>query len=124
MRKANKYERRHAHRLIWECVRLLESRKWRIVYIDMEGRPWVCDEFGLDADAVGTVIYEEMTVYIDFRHDVIATVLHELLHVIYPKKPERDIRRLEGMLIHHLTPEQAVRIHRLMVPILTAAGSS
>lgn len=113
-----RFERRHARKLANRCLTLLESGKWRVMYIDMSGRPEVCRPYALDPLAVGTCDYAKRTLYIDFRRDVISTLVHELLHARFPDWSESEVGRREKTVMNHLTPRQARKLHQAMSKVL------
>ncbi|OGL74205.1 hypothetical protein A3C96_00335 [Candidatus Uhrbacteria bacterium RIFCSPHIGHO2_02_FULL_60_10] len=115
---SRRFERRYARDQANECLRFLSRRTWRVVYIDMFNRPKSCRPYDLSPGAVGTCDYEEKTLFIDYRHDVMSTLIHELIHARYPNKTEKEVGRLEKLIMRYLTPGQAVQLHLAMSAVL------
>lgn len=51
---------------------------------------------------------------VDHRFDVIPTFVHECLHAAFGEKTEREVLRLERLVMRHLTAVQAARLHELI----------
>ncbi len=121
-KKQSRRTRRFARKLANRCITLLESGKWRVMYIDMDGRPEVCLPYGLDHKAVGTCDYAKKTLFIDFRRDVISTLVHELLHARFPDWPESLVAEREKTVMEYLSPRQARKLHLAMGRWLAVPG--
>ena len=46
------------------------------------------------------------------RADPVKTYIHECLHAIYPKRPERVIRKIEVWVWKHITPKERFLVAR------------
>lgn len=55
---------------------------------------------------------EEIT--IDFRGDIVPTLIHEFLHHLYPKWCESKIVRMERHMMRYLTGNQCRNIFRML----------
>lgn len=109
-------EKRRATRFIGRVVRFLSRRHtWKVSYAKMHGRASrVCRVLNEDAALDGYIWPPWEVILIDHRSQVISTLVHEVLHALYGKKPEREILRLEKMVMRHMTAKEATTIHRLM----------
>ncbi len=120
--------RRSHYRLMHRIYALISSDDFRIRMAKMRGNRALCRRLGLPSDQfVGMVDYEDDVIYVDFREDLVATVVHECLHVLIgerfspgrAKAEEREVRRLERLVMRHMTPLQASRLLRLAAPRFT-----
>ena len=118
-----KEERRFARKLANELCKILDSGKWQVMYLDMTGNPDVCQEYDLSEDAVGQIDDELGVIFIDFRFDVISTLVHELLHARFWGRPERTILSLEKLVMKYLTAAQARRLHKRSALLLITPDS-
>jgi hypothetical protein len=98
--------------------RLCAAGEWRLRYARIQGNKRLCRGHGLGSNIVGFVDVEPQIIWVDLRHDVIATFVHECLHVLIgdryvrrPKAEEREVRRLEKLMMRHLSACQARRLH-------------
>ena len=57
---------------------------------------------------------ETQTIFLDPRTDILATLVHEVLHIIYPDASESTVRDMEYLIISGLTPCQAKRLLSLL----------
>lgn len=94
---------------------LADPGDWKFEYGDLAvGSPLRIHIGERDADEIaGITVRKTDTVYVDYRHDVIATILHECLHVIYPAWTEKGVAQAEKLILRHMTPYDAARLHRL-----------
>ncbi len=116
-RKADlKREKRRALRLAERVCRFLQrKRSWKISYIKLSGRKSsICQVLEEDNDLDGWIRYGWQVIAVDYRSSVIVTIVHECLHALHQKKPEKEILRLEKLVVRHMTADHATRIHRLM----------
>lgn len=104
-------ERRRFYRLMSRIYAVLDSGEWSIAYARILGDVDFCLRIGIGTQNVGTVDDETETIFIDFREDVIATIVHEVIHVIYPDAPEERVKELECFVMENMSPLQAKRIH-------------
>ena len=51
---------------------------------------------------------------LDYRRDIIPTAFHELLHYLYPKWSETEIKYAESRLINFCTPVQVALFMKLL----------
>jgi hypothetical protein len=99
---------------------LFTNDDWNVRYMRIENEPSVTNAHGLPSSCVGFVDdHGGHMLCIDFRHDVLATVVHEAMHVLYPQLSEKTIIRLEEFVMHHMSPVQARRLHHLVADHLT-----
>lgn len=113
---------RHIHyRLLRKAYALLRSDDWSIRLVRLRGNRKLCGTLGVPATSVGTVDDEKQVITVDLRDELLGTVLHECLHVIigdrYPNRgaaEEREVQRLEKMMMRHLSHAQATRLFRLV----------
>jgi len=105
-------ERRRTHRLIRKIIVFLRDNRdeWRIRLERLEGNKKLCGRFGIPPNIVGCVLWDENLILVDMRGDVLATIVHEVLHVLYPDDSEGQILVAERRCMKHLTSRQAERI--------------
>lgn len=119
-------ERRRHYRLMRRIYALLDSGEWRVRYRRIAGEPRTCARLGVGLGTVGTVDDEEYIIYVDFRDEVLATLVHECLHVLLEGRythrqhdeEEAEVRRLEALVMRHMTATQARRLHLAMTNVL------
>ena len=57
----------------------------------------------------------EITIVLDPRWDIIATLIHEVLHYIYPDLCETEILKMESKLVRNLSDRQLKSILETMI---------
>lgn len=120
-RPCDSHERRQVYRLMHRIYALLGSGEWRVVYVKILDNPKACKKLGLSTNTVGTVDTNDGIIFVDYRFDVLATVVHECIHVIiedrFPgdeKADEKETQRLEALMMTHMSRSQAMRLHHLI----------
>ena len=120
-------ERRLHYRLMHRIYVLCGSSEWRLRYGRIEGNKKLCGNHGLGPNIVGFVDEETQTIWVDHRNDVIATFVHECLHVLIgdkyvkrEKAEEREVQRLEKLIVRHMSACQAHRLHIHMSNMLVS----
>ena len=63
---------------------------------------------------VGQYDPQTTNITLDYRRDVIATLIHEFLHHIHPKWSETKVKIWESRIINSLTPRQYKNIIRVL----------
>lgn len=108
-------ERRRAAYYIGRIFRFLRTcRGWTFHYGELHRGSRLCRLSGSDKPMAGVTFRGLKFIVIDHRYDVIPTLAHECLHAIFAKKSEAEVRRLEKLIVRHLTPVQAARLHELL----------
>lgn len=81
----------------------------------LSGNKRLAKRYGLNPASryTGCVDWDLWRIVIDFRSDPLSTIIHEILHVLYPKATEKDILRKESLVMRRLTEYQAVQIWTL-----------
>jgi hypothetical protein len=105
------------HLLMHRIYRVLRTDDFVLRFDRMVGNPETHARHGVDMNSAGTVDdpHEDMgTITVDHRYDIIASVVHECLHVIYPEATEEQIQALERFVIRDMHPAQAKRLLILM----------
>ena len=104
-------ERRRAHRLARRIIHFLSNDLDYVIRLERL-TPKRLHELGHNPRVVlaGCVDEPNWTIHVDFRFDVILTVAHEVLHILYEDAPEEAILKMEECLKEHLTNQQAVKI--------------
>lgn len=100
-------QRKKVRRLLRKIYAFLDRYEWSIIYVRMQHNEKFCTEKGIDNNIVGLTDYDEQCLYIDYRHDILATLVHECLHAIFPKMIESEVRRLEVLIVETMSPRQA-----------------
>lgn len=110
MRREERLRRRRlAHRQARKIIRFLrEEFQWdvRFMPIQTDRRAW--RSIGFTGPVVGATLWDRNLMVIDptFR-DMLAVLIHECLHAVYPDASEARVRHLETIVREHLTPRQA-----------------
>jgi len=109
-------EKRRAGGFIERVTLFLRRRHtWKISYAKMHGRKSrVCQVLNEEDALDGYIRPPWEVILIDHRSEVISTLVHEVLHALYASKPEREILKLEKMIMRHMTAKQATVLHRFM----------
>jgi hypothetical protein len=115
-------ERRLHYRLLGRAYDILRSDDWRVRLVRMHGNKKLCGALGVPPTSIGTVDDETQLITVDMRNDILSTVLHECLHVLVGdrfrpgrhKAEEREVLRLEKLMMRHLSHVQATRLFRLV----------
>ena len=55
---------------------------------------------------------KEEIIKIDYRYDIVATIIHETLHAIHEKWTEREVRKEERRLLKGLSEKQILNLLR------------
>ena len=63
----------------------------------------------------GLYDYDDDSIVLDFRREIIPTLIHELLHKWHPWASETKILEMERAIVNKLTAEQAKRILKYLV---------
>lgn len=115
-------ERRLHYRLLGRAYDILRTDDWHVRLVRMHGNRKLCGALGVPATSIGTVDDETQVITVDLRDDILSTLLHECLHVIVgdrfgpgrDKAEEREVLRLEKLMMRHLSHVQATRLFRLV----------
>jgi len=116
---AGRRGRSRAYRLQSQIYALLNSGEWVIRFARLGDDPRLRDKLGHGPNTIGLCDDETHILYIDHRQDVLATIVHECLHAIYPDKGEPEIRRLEKLVMGQMSSIQAKRLFLLAACALT-----
>ena len=68
----------------------------------------------LKSGTCGYYDHETEEITIDYRKDIIPTLIHEFTHHLYPKWRERDVGRYERKIMKYLTSIQSKNLIRLL----------
>ncbi len=119
-----KSEQRLHYRLLGRVYAILRDEDWQVRYCRLCDNPKLRRKLELEDEVIGTVDYETQIIYIDFRYDVLSTVVHECLHIIVTDRfgsgkaqyeaEEKEVRRLEKLMMEYMTRTQATRLHHLI----------
>ena len=119
-------ERRLTYKIMSRIYGLLSSGEWQIIYVKMFGNQKLCAKLSLDSNTVGTVDPSEQVIFVDFREDILATVVHECIHVFLEDRfpgdhdaEEKETQRLEKIVMANMSRCQATRLHHLISLCLT-----
>jgi len=106
-------KRRRAHRLTRKVIEFLRDNEdgWEIRLYPISGNVRLCRGLGFGTSNIaGCVLWDRNLIIADPRTDVLSTIVHECLHVLYPDAPELVILGMEKECVRHLTRNQAERI--------------
>lgn len=115
---ASRRDRRRAYRLLSRIYALLNSNEWIIRFARLHENRRLREKFGFNADTVGLCDDDSQTLYVDHREDILATIVHECLHAIFPDKEEPAIKSLEGLIMNNMSPTQARRLYLIAAQCL------
>jgi hypothetical protein len=90
------------------------------------GNRKLCRQLDVHHQVVGTVDLDNRVIWVDFTSDLLATFIHECLHVVLEYKydriddrdrvlEEKEVHRLEKLIMRNLTPRQARNLLMLML---------
>lgn len=119
-------ERLTHYRLMRRIYTLCRSGEWTVRYAAIKDNRKVYRELGVGPNTVGSVSDVTKVITIDFREDIIATFVHECLHVILDDRfqsgeedaEELEVQRLEKLMMRRMTALQATRLHRMINEML------
>ena len=103
--------------LVHRIYRLLSAGEWRIVFERIHDNRKVCLEQDVHLTSIGFCDYGNEILCVDYRYDILGTIVHECLHAIFQDKKERDIKKLEKFVMNNITPLQAKRIMLLAAKV-------
>jgi len=66
----------------------------------------------------GEYDYGDDAITIDFRRELIPTLIHEFIHKWHPNKCERWVLKKERYIVNHITSAQAANIIRLLAIVI------
>lgn len=68
----------------------------------------------LPRNVYGYYEMETHEIIIDYRRDIISTLIHEFLHHIYPEWCETKVIKMESRLINSMSPKQIKNIIKIL----------
>jgi len=106
--------RRRAHYLARKVIALLcdNDEGYRIRLQRLKGNKKLCiKKYAMSSTNIyGLVDFASCLIVADFRYNPLNTIIHEVLHVLYPDAPEKDVCVMEKLVMKHLTENQAIAI--------------
>ena len=75
----------------------------------------------MTTNVCGLVEWSEYLIVIDTQDNPLSTIVHEVLHVLYPKATEKDVIGMEELIMEHLSDGQAVSIWKHAGLLMTRA---
>lgn len=108
-RKERLRRRRQAHRLARRLIRFLQEEiQWDIRFMPIKSDPRAWRSIGFTGPIVGATLWDRNLIVIDPCYkDVLAVLIHECLHAVFPDASESRVQYLESLVRGHLTPKQA-----------------
>jgi hypothetical protein len=100
-------ERRRAKYLIRRIRDFLMKQDWKIHLSEVGEDESVRSRLAVAASSIGVCDYEQETLHVHFRKEILMVVVHEALHALYPNNSEDETLRLEEMVMRHLSSIQA-----------------
>jgi len=81
---------------------------------NLYGNKKLAEKYGLDPKLryYGCLVWDPPRIVVDFRNPL-ATIVHEVLHALYPDATEKEILYKESLVMRHLTEYRAVQIWTL-----------
>ena len=100
--------RRQAHRLAHRLIRFLrEEFQWDIRFMPLGSDLRARRSIGFERPIVGATLWDRYLICIDPAYkDLLAVLIHECLHAVFPDASEAKVLRLESLVRSHLTPRQ------------------
>ena len=80
------------------------------------------DSDGELCDIAGLCFADEADIVIDYRHDVVFSILHECIHLFWPAFSEKKVLALEARLTAKITRVQAMHILEMLSVYATTKG--
>ena len=120
-KRERQLEKRRALRLTGRIIAFLRrDRSWKFHYTNLR-KDSRTRKLMKERDCLqGYIIYEWKVVLLDYEADL-PTMAHEMFHLFFRNKTEKEVRRLERMFLRHLTTENALAIVKLVAGRLTPA---
>lgn len=109
LRKDRLRRRRQAHLLARRLVRFLrEEIQWDVRFMPVMSDPRAYRSIGFTGPIAGATLWDRNLMVIDPCYkDVLAVLIHECLHAVFPDASEAKVQQLETLVRGHLTPRQA-----------------
>lgn len=104
-------EQRRVQRVLARIHALIKAGEWEIRFTLIEGNAGFCAEHEISLACVGLCDYGAQRLYVDYRQDVLATIVHECLHAVYDDLVEDMICELEKLVMKYLTAKQARELY-------------
>lgn len=89
---------------------LQEPELWKFRLVKLRGNIKPLRRLGHGINTVGCVEHDNEVIWIDYRDDVLPTLVHECLHALYPDASERRIIRLENLCMRQSGPLRGKRL--------------
>jgi hypothetical protein len=105
-------ERRKLYRIFHRIYALFNEGGWKVKYHAISGNHKLCDEQEVSRTATGFIDEDIKIIWVDYREEILAILIHECLHIIYPDASENKIMRPERHVMRHMSRIQAVRLIR------------
>ena len=102
-----KYTKKKLAKLLKRLHYLIRNHNGRIEYKKLSG------------GIAGYYYRETDEIEIDYRRDIVATLIHEALHKYYPDWSETKVERHESRIVNLLTPRQFKSLIRAMAKYVT-----
>ena len=100
-------------RLIAEILAFLKDAKgWRFCYANLTEGSQTLELLKEKDPLAGQVYFFTQIMLLDYSGDVLSTIAHECLHILYPRTLELTIRAMERDVIRAMTPTQAAQLHK------------
>jgi len=94
------------YRLISAIYKLCREGEWRVKFTKLR-------------KDVGVIDPERKIIYIDpWKEETLSTFMHECMHVIFGNRKEREVIRLENMLMENISRTQAQRLMLAMAEMM------
>ena len=104
-----------AHILLLEVICfLLNPGTWQFSLGELHKGSLLNDSFDGRHDLAGVTLYATKRIFLDYRRDVLPTLIHECLHALHPDWSERRVARWEKRIVKVLTPGEATALHGLL----------
>ena len=82
----------------------------RKIYRLMDTRPEIFKVKDLGNGTAGHCMDDGSEIAVHYKHDLLSTLIHEVVHYYYPGWSERKVLRTEKYIINNITARQATNI--------------
>jgi len=109
-RRIGQRDRRRLYHIVSRIYWMFNYDGWRVRYERIYHNRGLCKREKVPLDRVGIFDLDAKLIRVDYRYDILDTIVHECLHVIYPDLPECEIVVLTTWVMDNLSRTQAQRI--------------
>jgi len=109
-RRIGRRERRRLYRIVREIYGLFNYGEWHVKYARIRYNYRLCEKEEIPLDRVGFYDLDTKLFWVDYRYDILDTLVHECLHVLYPDLAEYEICSLTKWVMNNMSRAQAKHV--------------